>query len=87
MCLLKPIILFQPVVTVTEMLKKRDQEIAPRGCEKPLGAQTGVWSCGVVAAVLRRETFERACVLGKWFPSLRSPHATGHLPATRDPNI
>ena len=46
-----------------------------------------MWSCGVVAAVLRRETFERACVLGKWFPSLRSPHATGHLPATRDPNI
>ena len=59
----------------------------PRGCEKPLGAQTGVWRCGVVAAVLRRETFERACVLGKWFPSLRSSHATGHLPATRDSNI
>ena len=47
----------------------------------------GVWRCGVVAAVLRRETFERACVLGKWFPSLRSSHATGHLPATRDSNI
>ena len=46
-----------------------------------------MWSCGVVAAVLRRETFERACVLGKWFPSLRSLHATGHLPATRDSNI
>ena len=54
MCLLKPIILFQPVVTVTEMLRKRDQEIAPAGLRKAPGTSNGAVElrrcCGGIAA-------------------------------------
>ena len=54
MCLLEPIILLQPVVTVTEMLRKRDQEIVPAGLRKAPGSSNGGVElrrcCGSIAA-------------------------------------